>query len=104
MDVSDECRVPASLEADEGDRDDWFACSADGATSTGGCTAIKLRSRIMNEGLLIVRLVFGALMTAHGSQKLFGWFGGYGIAGTGMFFEKLGFRPGSFFAALAGLA
>jgi putative oxidoreductase len=41
-------------------------------------------------------------MAAHGSQKLFGWLGGYGIAGTGGFFEKLGFRPGRFFAALAG--
>src|SRR5207248_3336980 len=36
------------------------------------------------------------------SQKLFGWFGGYGLAGTGGFFEGLGFRPGSVFAAVAG--
>jgi len=42
-------------------------------------------------------------MAAHGAQKLFGWFGGYGIAGTGGFFESLGFRPGKLFAALAGL-
>jgi putative oxidoreductase len=58
---------------------------------------------IMDAGLLIVRLVFGAIMAAHGAQKLFGWFGGYGLAGTGAFFERLGFRPGPFFAALAGL-
>jgi len=58
----------------------------------------------MNEGLLVVRVVFGALMAAHGSQKLFGWFGGYGIAGTGGFFEQLGFRPGPLFAALAGVS
>jgi putative oxidoreductase len=58
----------------------------------------------MNEGLLIIRLVFGTLMAAHGSQKLFGWFGGYGLEGTGGFFEGLGFRPGRFFAAAAGLA
>jgi putative oxidoreductase len=58
----------------------------------------------MNEGLLIVRVVFGALMAAHGAQKLFGWFGGYGIAGTGAFLEGLGFRPGPLFAALAGLS
>ena len=54
-------------------------------------------------GLLLVRLVFGGLMAAHGSQKLFGWFGGYGLTGTGTFFEQLGFRPGRLFAAAAGL-
>src|SRR5438046_2548264 len=57
----------------------------------------------MNAGLLLIRLVFGLVMAAHGAQKLFGWFGGYGIAGTGGFLESLGFRPGKVFAALAGL-
>ena len=57
----------------------------------------------MDTGLLLIRLVFGLVMAAHGAQKLFGWFGGYGIAGTGGFFESLGFRPGKLFAALAGL-
>jgi putative oxidoreductase len=52
-------------------------------------------------GLLLARLVVGLLMAAHGSQKLFGWFGGPGLAGTGMFFEALGFRPGRFFAMMA---
>ena len=56
----------------------------------------------MDTGLLLARVVFGSLMAAHGAQKLFGWFGGYGIAGTGGFFESLGFRPGRFFAAAAG--
>ena len=56
----------------------------------------------MDAGLLLARVVFGLLMAAHGSQKLFGWFGGYGLAGTGGFFESLGFRPGRFFAATAG--
>ena len=37
----------------------------------------------MNAGLLLARGVFGLLMAAHGSQKLFGWFGGYGPQGTG---------------------
>jgi putative oxidoreductase len=56
----------------------------------------------MDAGLLIARVVVGLLMAAHGSQKLFGWFGGYGLAGTGGFFEQLGFRPGRLFAAAAG--
>jgi len=55
-------------------------------------------------GLLILRLVFGITMAAHGSQKLFGWFGGGGIAGTAPFMEQLGFRPGRLHAALAGLS
>jgi len=42
---------------------------------------------------------------SHGAQKLFGWFGGYGLKGTGGFFEaQLGFRPGVPFAAAAGLS
>jgi uncharacterized membrane protein YphA (DoxX/SURF4 family) len=45
-------------------------------------------------GLLILRLIFGMTMAAHGVQKLFGWFGGGGIAGTALFMEQLGFRPG----------
>ena len=56
----------------------------------------------MDVGLLIVRVVFGAVMAAHGAQKLFGWFGGYGLTGTGGYFEGLGFRPGKAFAAAAG--
>ena len=55
----------------------------------------------MDTGLLIARVVFGLLMAAHGSQKLLGWFGGYGLAGPAGFFEQLGFRPGRFFAATA---
>ena len=58
----------------------------------------------MDAGLLLVRLVFGALMAAHGAQKLLGWFGGYGLTGTGAFMEGLGFRPGQVFATAAGLA
>jgi putative oxidoreductase len=55
----------------------------------------------MDAGLLIGRFVLGTLMAAHGAQKLFGWFGGYGLAGTAGFFENLGFRPGRFFAFAA---
>jgi putative oxidoreductase len=52
-------------------------------------------------GLLVARIVLGLLMTAHGSQKLFGWFGGHGLAATGGMFESLGFRPGKMFATVA---
>ena len=58
----------------------------------------------MDIGLLVLRLVVGLTMAAHGGQKLFGWFGGYGLAGTGGFMESLGFRPGKVQAALAGIA
>jgi putative oxidoreductase len=55
----------------------------------------------MDTGLLIGRLVLGTLMTAHGTQKLFGWFGGHGLAATSVFFEALGFRPGRALALAA---
>lgn len=57
----------------------------------------------VSTGLLIGRLVIGLLMAAHGAQKLFGWFGGYGLRNTGGFMEQLGYRPGVLFAAAAGL-
>ena len=51
----------------------------------------------------LVRIVAGALLMPHGAQKLFGWFGGYGLTATGQFFgEKLGMHPGIVFAFLAG--
>lgn len=55
-------------------------------------------------GLLILRLVFGGLFAAHGAQKLFGWFGGEGLAANNAGFEKMGFNPGSLFGTLAGLS
>ena len=58
----------------------------------------------MNIALLLLRVVAGLVMAAHGAQKLFGWFGGYGIAGTAGYFEQLGFRPGRAFATAAALA
>jgi putative oxidoreductase len=58
----------------------------------------------MDAGLLAARLVLGGLMAAHGSQKLFGWFGGYGLDGTATFFEQIGFRPGRRFALAAALS
>jgi putative oxidoreductase len=53
-------------------------------------------------GILLLRLVVGLTMAAHGAQKLFGWFGGPGFAGTAHFLEQMGFRPGDLHAALSG--
>lgn len=57
----------------------------------------------MDLALLLVRLI-GLGFAAHGAQKLFGMFGGYGLAGTGSFFEQIGFRPGRAYAAAAGFS
>jgi putative oxidoreductase len=57
----------------------------------------------MDLGLLILRLVFGLTLAAHSAQKLFGWFGGPGIAGTAQMMEQLGFRPARLQAVVAGL-
>lgn len=54
-------------------------------------------------GLLLIRVILGVTFAAHGAQKLFGWFGGYGIEGTGGFFESIGLKPGKALALLAGL-
>ncbi len=66
--------------------------------------SIAVSAGSLSVGLLLARLVFGGLMTAHGSQKLLGWFGGHGLAGTGAFFESLGFRPGRLFATAAAVS
>jgi putative oxidoreductase len=58
----------------------------------------------MDLALFALRIVAGLLMAGHGAQKLFGSFGGHGIAGTGTFFESLGLRPGERNARLAGLS
>ena len=65
-------------------------------------TTLATQLTAVSIGLLILRLVVGLAMAAHGSQKLFGWFGGHGLAGTGGFFEMIGFKPGRLFALLAG--
>lgn len=58
----------------------------------------------MSFGLLIIRLVVGLTFAGHGSQKMFGWFGGYGLKGTGGWLESIGIKPGVGMAFLAALA
>jgi putative oxidoreductase len=58
----------------------------------------------MEYGLLLLRLVVGLLFVAHGSQKLFGWFGGGGPQGTAAFFASLGYRIPAVTAIVAGLS
>ena len=52
--------------------------------------------------VLLARLLIGGLFIGHGTQKLFGWFGGYGPEGTGGYMESLGLRPGRQHAMGAG--
>ena len=58
----------------------------------------------MDLALFALHFVVGALFFAHGAQKLFGWFGGYGIDGTAGFMDQLGMRPARLHAVAAGLA
>lgn len=58
----------------------------------------------MDIALLLIRVAVGATLAAHGAQKLVGWFGGHGLAGTAGFLESLGFRPGRPYAWLLGAA
>ena len=55
-------------------------------------------------GALALRVPIGIIFAAHGAQKLFGWFGGYGLEGTGQFFGSVGLNPGYLMALLAGAA
>jgi putative oxidoreductase len=57
----------------------------------------------MELGLFLLRITVGLTLAAHGAQKLLGWFGGYGIAGTAGWLESVGFRPGRRHAILAGV-
>jgi len=54
-------------------------------------------------GLLVLRTAMGGILFVHGAQKLFGWFGGGGIAGTAAGWEKIGFRPARANVVAAGL-
>src|SRR5271157_4656341 len=58
----------------------------------------------MKIGRLLLRVVVGGLFVGHGTQKLFGWFGGGGLDATAGAFESLGLRPGKANAIAAGAA
>lgn len=51
---------------------------------------------------LPLRLIAGIIFMAHGAQKLFAWFGGYGLEGTGQWMESIGLAPGYLMALMAG--
>lgn len=53
---------------------------------------------------LVLRVPVGIVLAAHGAQKLFGWFGGYGLEGTGQWLASIGMEPGWLMALLAGSA
>ena len=53
-------------------------------------------------GLTVLRIFIGIIFAAHGSQKLFGWFGGGGLAGTAQWMESVGLTPGTLMALLSG--
>ncbi|WP_370167357.1 DoxX family protein [Marisediminitalea sp.] len=53
---------------------------------------------------LVLRVPVGIVLAAHGAQKLFAWFGGYGLEGTGQYMESIGLAPGFLMALLAGSA
>ncbi|MET8689594.1 DoxX family protein [Streptomyces sp. NPDC004732] len=63
------------------------------------CTCLDRRDL----GLLLLRAGTGGVLAAHGAQKLFGWFGGGGVEGTGAFMESVGYAPGKLNAVVAGL-
>lgn len=53
---------------------------------------------------LVLRVPVGVILAAHGAQKLFGWFGGYGLEATGQWMASIGLAPGYLMALLAGSA
>jgi putative oxidoreductase len=64
------------------------------------------KTLVSNSGLeaLVLRFPIGLILAAHGSQKLFAWFGGYGLDGTGQWMASVGLNPGFMMALLAGSA
>ncbi|WP_440465138.1 DoxX family protein [Psychrobacter sp. ASPA161_6] len=67
-------------------------------------TSILHKALLSNAGAaaLILRVPIGLILAAHGAQKLFGWFGGNGLAGTAQWLSSMGMEPGLLMAILAG--
>ncbi|UGA56130.1 DoxX family protein [Vibrio sp. VB16] len=67
---------------------------------------IKMITKVLSSksgiSTLILRVPLGLILVAHGAQKLFSWFGGYGLEGTGQWMASIGFEPGYVMALLAG--
>ncbi|MFT4614935.1 MAG: putative oxidoreductase [Bacteroidia bacterium] len=66
--------------------------------------ALISKTTATNKGLdtMPLRIGAGAIFAAHGAQKLFGWFGGYGLEGTANWMASIGLEPGLLMAAMAG--
>ncbi|MCB1763459.1 MAG: DoxX family protein [Gammaproteobacteria bacterium] len=62
----------------------------------------KIMTTDTSLGQLAIRIPVGIIFVAHGAQKLFGWFGGYGLEGTGQWMASIGLHPGNLMALLAG--
>ena len=66
-----------------------------------------LKKNLVSEPTLAsipLRVFGGIIFAAHGAQKLFSWFGGYGLAGTGQWMDSIGLSPGYWMALMAGSA
>ncbi|MEU9353843.1 DoxX family membrane protein [Streptomyces griseoloalbus] len=77
--------------------------AATGQNAPAVPAALAAPARAYDTGLLVLRLVLGLTIAAHGAQKLFGWFAGGGVEGTGMYFASLGYPSPEAFAVVAGL-
>lgn len=60
-------------------------------------------SVVSDVALFLLRGGLGVDFVAHGSQKLFGAFGGVGLSGTARFFDSLGAHPGTLWAVVGGI-
>ena len=67
-------------------------------------TLIKLLNSNAGLGATALRIPIGIILAAHGAQKLFAWFGGFGLEGTGQWMASIGLSPGYLMALLAGSA